>query len=64
MYILQEIKAKFNRICELITGKISSNKSEPITNKTIVNNNNKEQTKLNKFGYPLAIRKNESNKQK
>ena len=64
MYILEQIKEKFNRICDLITLKSSSNKSKPITNKIIVNTNKQKQTKLNKFGYPIDIYKNESNKPK
>ena len=48
MYILEEIKAKLIRICELITGKISSNKNKPNTNKNISNNKREIEIKINK----------------
>ena len=38
MYILDEIKLKLNRICDLIASKFSSNKSKPITNNKKLNN--------------------------
>ncbi len=64
MYILEEIKAKLIRICELIALKKPSNRSKIITNKIKRNNNNRKQTKLNRFGFPKDIHKNESNKRK
>jgi len=64
MYILEEIKLKLNRICDLIASKFSSNKSKPITNNKKLNNKKETETKINRFGFPIAIRKNELNRRK
>ena len=64
MYLLEEVKAKFNRICDLIASKFSSNKNKPITNNKSSNNKKETDLKINRFGFPIAIRKNESNKPK
>ena len=64
MYLLEEFKAKFNRICDLIANKISSNKSKPITNKKSSNNKKQTEIIINRFGFPIVVKKNESNKSK
>ena len=64
MYFLEEVKAKLNRICRLIASKFSSNKNKPITNNKKPNNKKETEVKINRFGFPIAIRKNESNKPK
>jgi len=64
MYFLEEIKAKFNRICALIASKFSSNKSKPITNNKKPNNKKETEVKINQFGFPIIVNKKPSNKQK
>tara|TARA_Y100000310_G_scaffold94189_1_gene91817 strand:- start:1801 stop:1995 length:195 start_codon:yes stop_codon:yes gene_type:complete len=64
MYILEEVKAKFNRICRLIASKFSSNKNKPITNNKSSNNKNQTEVKINRFGFPIDIEKTELNKRK
>ena len=64
MYILEEIKEKFNRMCALIASKFSSNKSKPITNKKSSNNKKQTEVKINRFGFPIVVKKKPSNKQK
>ena len=64
MYFLEEVKAKFNRICELIASKFSSNKNKPITNKKSSNNKRETEIKINRFGLPIIVNKKPSNKQK
>ncbi len=58
MSLLNKIKTKFNRIYGLITSKIQSNKSEINTNQISSNNNIECQTKINKFGFPIIVKKN------
>ena len=64
MYFLEEIKAKFNRICALIASKFSSNKSKPITNNKKPNKQKQTEVKINQFGFPIIVNKKPSNKQK
>ena len=64
MYFLEELKAKLKRICELIVGKNSSNKNKPITNKKSSNNKRETEIKINRFGFPIVVKKKRSNKQK
>jgi len=62
--MFNKIKAKFNRICALISPKKQLNKVEINTNQTSSNNNIELQIEYNEFGYPQNIKKIESNKHK
>ncbi len=64
MYFLEELKAKLNRICALIASKFSSNKSKPITNNKKPNKQKEIEVKINRFGFPIIVKKKPSNKQK
>ena len=64
MYFLEEVKAKFNRICDLIASKFSSNKNKPITNNKKLNNKRETEIKINRFGFPIIVNKKRSNKHK
>ena len=64
MYILEEIKLKLNRICALIASKFSSNKSKPITNNKKPNKRKEIEVKINRFGFPIVVKKKPLNKLK
>ena len=64
MYLLEEIKEKFNRMCALIASKFSSNKNKPITNNKSSNKQNQTEVKINRFGFPMVVNKKPLNKLK
>lgn len=58
MSLLNKVKTKFNRIYGLIASKIQSNKSNINTNQNSSSLNKELQTKINKFGFPIIVKKN------
>ena len=64
MYLVQEIKNKINKIYDLIAYKFSLNKPDLTAQEIKTNKPNKQYTKLNRFGFPKDIEKNELNKPK
>ena len=63
MYLLKELKLKFNRFYRRIINNFWSNKQKPITNNKSSNNKFVIKTKINKFGFPTITKEKESNKQ-
>mgnify|MGYP003388532701 CR=1 FL=1 len=58
MSLLNKVKTKFNRIYGLIASKIQSNKSNKNTNQNSSSLNKELETKINKFGFPIIVKKN------